>query len=105
MSITPVELYGNDFNINSTYSGHKVSTDNSSNAFDSILSAAVDMYKEADSYQKKAEAEEISFALGYTDSVHDLANAQRKANISLQYTVKVTNTFVTAYKELMNMQL
>ena len=104
MAITPVELYGNDFNINNTYT-HKVSTDNTSNAFDSIFNAAVDMYKEADSYQKAAEAEEISFALGYTDSIHDLANAQRKANISLQYTVKVTNTFVSAYKELMNMQL
>mgnify|MGYP002857462543 CR=1 FL=1 len=105
MSVTPVELYGNDFNVNSIYDGYKVSSDKSSTTFDSILSAAVDMYKEADSYQKKAEAEEISFALGYTDSVHDLALAQRKANISLQYTVKVTNAVVSAYKELMNMQL
>ena len=63
------------------------------------------MYKETDSYQKAAEAEEISFALGYTDSIHDLALAQRKANISLQYTVRVTNAVVSAYKELMNMQL
>ena len=47
----------------------------------------------------------MSFALGYTDSVHDLALAQRKANISLQYTVRVTNAVVSAYKELMNMQL
>ena len=53
---------------------------------------------------KKKEAE-ISFALGYTDSIHDLAMAQQKANISLQYTVKVTNAVVTAYKELMSMQL
>ena len=55
--------------------------------------------------RKKAEEAEMSFALGYTDSIHDLAVAQQKANISLQYTVKVTNSVVTAYKELMNMQL
>ena len=73
--------------------------------FDEILNAAVDMYKEADSLQKAAEAEEMSFALGYTDSIHDLALAQQKANISLQYTVKVTNAVVSAYKEIMNMQL
>ncbi len=105
MSITPVELYGNDFNVNSIHDGYKVSSDSTKTSFDSILSAAVDMYKEADSYQKKAEAEEMSFALGYTDSIHDLALAQRKANISLQYTVRVTNAVVSAYKELMNMQL
>ena len=105
MSITPVELYGNDFNVNSIYDGHKVSSDSTKTSFDSILSAAVDMYKETDAYQKAAEAEEMSFALGYTDSVHDLALAQRKANISLQYTVRVTNAVVSAYKELMNMQL
>ena len=74
-------------------------------AFDNILNAAVDMYKEADSLQKAAEEAEISFALGYTDSIHDLALAQQKANISLQYTVKVTNAVVSAYKELMTMQL
>ena len=55
--------------------------------------------------KKAAEEAEISFALGYTDSIHDLAVAQQKANISLQYTVKVTNAVVSAYKELMNMQL
>ena len=103
MSITPVELYGNDFNVNSIHDGYK--SDKSSTTFDSIFSAAVDMYKEADHYQKVAESEEMAFALGYTDSVHDLALAQRKANISLQYTVKVTNAVVSAYKELMNMQL
>lgn len=74
-------------------------------AFDNILNAAVDMYNEADTLQKAAEEAEISFALGYTDSIHDLAVAQQKANISLQYTVKVTNAVVSAYKELMNMQL
>lgn len=108
MSITPVELYGDDFDL---YGTSKVKTKSNSNTnpnattFDSILNSVVDMYKEADSLQKAAEAEEMSFALGYTDSTHDLAVAQQKANISLQYTVKVTNSIVSAYKELMSMQL
>ena len=48
MAITPVELYGNDFNVNNIHDGYKVSSDKSSTSFDSIFSAAVDMYKEAD---------------------------------------------------------
>jgi flagellar hook-basal body complex protein FliE len=82
----------------------KVNTDNSA-AFDNLLNSAIAMYKDADSYQKAAEESEINFALGYSTSVHDLAIAQQKANISLQYTVRVTNKALEAYKELMNMQI
>ncbi len=115
MSVTPVSLFSDEYtslnNINSLKSvssaerADKATSTGNTSAFDAILNAAVDMYKEADSLQKAAESEEISFALGYTDSIHDLALAQQKANISLQYTVKVTNAVVSAYKELMNMQL
>lgn len=111
MSITPVSLYSDEFTtINSINNASKLTssvkaTEDSSSAFDEILSAAVDMYSEANSLQKAAESAEMSFALGYTDSIHDLAIAQQKANISLQYTVKVTNTVVSAYKELMAMQI
>ncbi len=82
----------------------QVTTDNQA-AFDSFLSSAIDMYKETDDYQKAAEESEINFALGYSTSTHDLAIAQQKANISLQYTVQVTKKVLEAYKELMNMQL
>lgn len=82
----------------------QVTTDNQT-AFDSFLSSAIDMYKETDDYQKAVEESEINFALGYSTSTHDLAIAQQKANISLQYTVQVTKKVLEAYKELMNMQL
>ena len=102
-SILPVSLLSEDsLYINKV--GKEQKTEGTA-AFDNILNAAVDMYKEADSLQKAAEEAEISFALGYTDSIHDLALAQQKANISLQYTVKVTNAVVSAYKELLTMQL
>lgn len=82
----------------------KVETD-SKTAFDTLLSSAISLYKEADDLQNAAEESEINFALGYATSTHDLAVAQQKANISLQYTVKVTNKALEAYKELMNMQI
>lgn len=113
MAITPVSLYSDDYttlnSINSlrasTFGDTKVNDGQGSSSFDKILGAFVDMYKEADSLQKAAESSEMSFALGYTDNIHDVALAQKKASISLQYTAKVTNAFVSAYKELMNMQL
>ncbi|MBR3599251.1 MAG: flagellar hook-basal body complex protein FliE [Lachnospiraceae bacterium] len=111
MSITPVSLYSDEFTtINSINGASKLAesvkpVESGGSAFDEILSAAVDMYSEANSLQKAAESAEMSFALGYTDSIHDLAIAQQKANISLQYTVKVTNAVVSAYKELMAMQI
>lgn len=82
----------------------KVETDNKV-AFDHLFESALQMYQNADSLQKAAETSEINFSLGYATSTHDLAIAQQKANIALQYTVKVTNKALEAYKELMNMQL
>jgi flagellar hook-basal body complex protein FliE len=88
----------------SSFNTSEVETDNST-AFDNLLSSAISMYEEADDLQNAAEESEINFALGYSTSTHDLAVAQQKANISLQYTVKVTNKALEAYKELMNMQI
>lgn len=96
-------ILNNDTMINNMNTVQVVS-DNAS-AFDSMLSSAIDMYKKTDDYQKAAEESEINFALGYSTSTHDLAIAQQKANISLQYTVQVTNKVLEAYKELMNMQI
>lgn len=112
MAITPVMLSGDDFaaigSVNQsgiTSASRDIKKTDSNNTFDNILNAAIDMYRESDQLQKAAEEAEISFALGYTDSIHDVAAAQQKALISLQYTTKITNTVVSAYKELMNMQL
>ncbi len=80
-------------------------TKDNNEAFSSLLNSAISMYENADKLQKKAEAAEMNFAMGYSSNTHDLALAQQKANISLQYTVKVTNKVLEAYKELMNMQI
>ena len=60
------------------------------------------MIKETNDYSNAAQEEEIKFALGESDSIHDLQIAQQKANISLQYTVAVRDAFLSAYKEIMN---
>lgn len=76
----------------------------SENAFDSILNSAMNLIKETDEYTNAVEEEEIRYAMGQSDSLHDLQIAQQKASISLQYTVAVKNTAVEAYKTIMNMQ-
>lgn len=100
-AVNSLETYNSLFDNGKT---KKIATD-SSTTFDNLLSSAIDMYKEADALQNAAEQSEIEFALGYSTNTHDLAIAQRKANISLQYTVQVTNKALEAYKELMNMQI
>lgn len=103
MQVTGIDLVTNG--ISGSASGEtKVNTDNTQ-AFDSLLNSAVSLYQETNQYQKKAEQAELNFAMGYSTSTHDLALAQQKASIALQYTVRITNSVVDAYKELMNMQL
>ncbi|MDD6402020.1 MAG: flagellar hook-basal body complex protein FliE [Lachnospiraceae bacterium] len=105
MSVTPVSLFSDNFTTLNSVNKSTLNDNRKVNSFDSIFNAAIDMYRETDSLQKAAESAEISFALGYTNSIHDVALAQQKANISLQYTTKITNSVVSAYKEIMGMQL
>jgi flagellar hook-basal body complex protein FliE len=64
----------------------------------------VKLISETNEYSNEAEEEEIKYAMGESDSLHDLQIAQQKANVSLQYTVAVRDAFMTGYKELMNLQ-
>ncbi len=89
---------------NYDYSSVKKTDSNRNQAFESVFQSALDGIDNTNSYINQAEEEEIKFALGESDSLVDLQNAQLKANISLQYTVAVKNSLVEAYKELMNLQ-
>ena len=73
-------------------------------SFDSLLDSAMKLVSETDQLSNKAEVEEVRFAMGESDSLHDLQVAQQKANISLQYTVAVKNTAMEAYRSLLNLQ-
>ena len=73
--------------------------------FDSILGAALDNLNTTNSYLSDAENEEIKFALGETESSHDLTIALEKASTALQYTVTVRDKLLEAYKEIMQIQI
>lgn len=73
-------------------------------SFEAMFQSAMDMINETNGLTNAAEEEEIKYALGMTESMHDLQVAQQKANISLQYTVAVRNGVLDAYKEIMNLQ-
>lgn len=74
-------------------------------SFGSVLNAAMSMINETNDYQNAAESAEIQFALGESTSTHELAVAQQKANIALQYTVAVRDKVLEAYKEIINMSI
>lgn len=73
--------------------------------FGNFLSAAVNQLNETNSYLKNEEEEEIKWALGLTENTHDLAEAQAKAQTSLQYTVALRDRFLSAYREIMQIQI
>ena len=73
--------------------------------FEAILNTAIGNIKTTNSYLSDAEDEEIRFALGESDSTHDLTIALEKASTALQYTVAIRNKVLDAYKELMQIQI
>ena len=81
-----------------------INSDEDGQSFSSILDSAARLINQTNAYSNAAEEEEIKYALGETDNIHDLQIAQQKANVSLQYTVAVRDAFMSGYKELMNMQ-
>ena len=75
------------------------------NLFDSILNSAIDTINATNYYSAQAKEAKIAFALGETESTHDLTIALQKASTALQYTVAVRDKFLEAYREIMNMQI
>lgn len=81
-----------------------VDSESGQSAFSTIFDSAMNMIQEANAYSNAAEEEEIKYALGESDSIHDLQIAQQKANVSLQYTVAVRDAFMEGYNSIMNIQ-
>lgn len=100
-SLVPLkQLYG----LNRTEGRAGVIEPSKTSGFEGIFRSALDLVKETNSLTNAAEQEEMRFALGYTDNIANLMAAQRKASLSLQYTVAVRNTVMSAYREIMNLQ-
>ncbi len=73
--------------------------------FDSILNTAIENINTTNNYLSDAEDEEIKFALGETESTHDLTIALQKASTALQYTVAIRDRLLESYREIMQMQI
>lgn len=93
----------------SKYADNSLQTEKSKGSgtasFDSLLNSAMNLVQQTEDYSNAAEVEGVKYAMGQSDSLHDLMVAQQKANVSLQYTVAVKNTAVEAYRSIMNMQI
>ena len=89
--------------ISSKQSSGGASTDSAT--FDGIFNAAVNMVNGTNDYLQAAQTAEVEFATGELTSTHELAVIEQKANLSLQYTVAIKNQLLSAYKEIMNMQI
>lgn len=73
--------------------------------FDAIYNSAVNMVSSTNDYLHAAAEAEVAYATGELTSTHQLAVIEQEANLSLQYTVAIKNQLLSAYKEIMQMQI
>ncbi|MBR5909790.1 MAG: flagellar hook-basal body complex protein FliE [Schwartzia sp.] len=65
----------------------------------------VDALKETNALQKKSDAMNAALAAGEVDDISQVVIAGQKAEIALQLTMQVRNRALSAYQELMRMQV
>ena len=65
----------------------------------------VDALKETNSLQQKSDALNAALAAGEVDDISQVVIAGQKAEIALQLTMQVRNRALSAYQELMRMQV
>ncbi|MBM7559401.1 flagellar hook-basal body complex protein FliE [Marinitoga litoralis] len=70
--------------------------------FADILRNALD---DVNKTQKISEQMSADYAAGKIDNIHNVIISAEKASLSLKLTTEVTNKIVSAYKEIMNMQI
>jgi len=70
--------------------------------FADILRNALD---DVNKTQKISEQMSADYAAGKIDNIHNVIISAEKASLSLKLTTEVTNKIVSAYKEIMRMQI
>lgn len=103
-SVNSILNITSDYGKELTGSSDKVSG-SSEKSFDSVFQSALQLLKETNDISNAAELEEIRFAMGDSENLHDLTIALNKAEVAIQYTVAVRDKVLDAYKEIMNMQI
>ena len=81
------------------------SNDDNSDVFSTFLNAAVDNITETNNYLSDEENEELKLAMGISENTHDLSVAIQKAETSLAYTVALRDRLLSAYQEIMQIQM
>lgn len=104
-AILGLEVLQPDYMQNLFNSSVTGSTEETESSFKDILNSAMQLIGETNTLANQADAKGIDFALGKVENTHEVATAQQKALLSLQYTVAVKNKLLEAYKEIMNIQI
>ena len=78
---------------------------NSNDTFEKMFKSALNMINETNNYQLEAEKLQLDYVTGETDDIISLNLAQSKASTALTFTTQVTNKILTAYQEIMRIQL
>jgi flagellar hook-basal body complex protein FliE len=73
--------------------------------FEAILNSVMENVETTNSYIQDRDAEAIKFALGESETTHDLTVAVSKASTALSYTVALRDKFLEAYREIMQIQI
>lgn len=110
MTITAANDINDLYNISSeavknTLYGSAEAIEGNANMFDSLLNAAINNINETNGYLSDQENEELKLAMGISENTHDLAIAIQKAETALQYTLAVRDKLLTAYNEIMQIQI
>ena len=71
-------------------------------SFESVFTDALDSVKET---SQKVTEEAYKLATGQTENMHDITIASTQANLAVQLFVQIRNKTLSAYQELMNMQI
>ena len=74
-------------------------------SFSSLFKSALSNLGETNKLLNEQEEEEMKFALGISDSTHDLSIAMAKAQTALSYTVALRDKFIEAYQQIMQIQV
>ena len=73
--------------------------------FTYALNAAKRLIEDNVAAETNVQKKTVEFMTGENDNIVDLMVAQEKSNILLQYTLQVRSGVMTAYKEIMNLQI
>jgi len=80
-------------------------SESSENMFDSLLNSCINNITETNDSISNWENEEMKWNLGISENTHDLTIAAGKAETALQYTVAVRDKLLSAYNEIMQIQI